>query len=666
MRSAALPVLAVAALAFCGARAGAMNQAPALHLPWKEAGLDERQAAAHLLNRFAFGPRPGEVETVVKMGLDRWLERQLAANLPDGEVERALRSLPALRMSTRDLARTYPSPGLVLLQARAAGVLPADLGRQELEAGDREALREKVRAFAAEQGYRSQRELLGQLMAQKLLRAAGSENQLAEVMTDFWFNHFNVSLTDGRSRPYLLSYERDAVRPHVLGRFRDLLGATAKSPAMLLYLDNAQSSAGEESPTTMERAIGRRRARVGMNGRGFFGRRRGGPPASGDAEMPGSPGRRRRPRGLNENYARELMELHTLGVDGGYTQQDVVEVARAFTGWSLLPPGRLREMAERRLARAERAGGLGFRAEGEFLFRADLHDAGEKTVLGVRFPAGRGVEDGEAVLDLLSSRRETARHLARKLAVRFVSDDPPQPLVDRLAEVYLATGGDVRRLLAALAASPEFWSREAVGAKVKSPFELAASALRATGGEIGDPRETLKWIARMGQPLYAYQAPTGYPDRAETWVNTGSLLNRMSFGLQLAAGRVRGVDLDLPALNGGREPESRDEALRVYAALLLPGRDLSSTLKLLGPMVADPELSRKVDDAAPEDTGKGAREADPDDELVYGDPERGAGRSIKIRDRLAEEGSQLRDRRPPTPLEQVVGVILGSPEFQRR
>jgi hypothetical protein len=369
---------------------------------------------------------------------------------------------------------------------------------------------------------------------------------------------------------------------------------------------------------------------------------------------------------LNENYARELMELHTLGVDGGYTQQDVVEVARAFTGWSLLPPGRLREMAERRLARAERAGGLGFRAEGEFLFRADLHDAGEKTVLGVRFPAGRGVEDGEAVLDLLSSRRETARHLARKLAVRFVSDDPPQPLVDRLAEVYLATGGDVRRLLAALAASPEFWSREAVGAKVKSPFELAASALRATGGEIGDPRETLKWIARMGQPLYAYQAPTGYPDRAETWVNTGSLLNRMSFGLQLAAGRVRGVDLDLPALNGGREPESRDEALRVYAALLLPGRDLSSTLKLLGPMVADPELSRKVDDAAPEDTGKGAREADPDDELVYGDPERGAGRSIKIRDRLAEEGSQLRDRRPPTPLEQVVGVILGSPEFQRR
>ena len=668
MKAAVLSFLALAALV-CGAWAGATNDnaQPSVHLPWEKAGLSERQAAAHLLNRFAFGPRPGEVDAVVKMGLDRWFERQLAANLPDGRVDEDLRALPALRLSTREILAQYPPPAMILYEAREAGVLPADVDRKALKEQDRAALKDKVMAYAREQGYRSQKELLGQLMTQKLLRAVESENQLAEVMTDFWFNHFNVSLTDKKARPFLLPYERDAIRSHALGRFRDLLEATAKSPAMLLYLDNAQSSAPDGSSTTMEKEIGRSpRQRAGMGGRDRGFGRRFGSFADRDPQMAQQPERRMRPRGVNENYARELMELHTLGVDGGYTQQDVVEVARAFTGWSLLPAGRRREMAERRLARVERAGGLGFHNEGDFLFRADQHDAGAKTILGVRFPAGRGIEDGEAVLDLLSAHKATARHIAAKLAVRFVSDQPPQTLVDRLAEVYLQTGGDTRRLLTALAESPELWSREAVGAKVKSPFELAASALRATGGEIGDPRETLKWIARMGQPLYAYQAPTGYPDRAEAWVNTGSLLNRMNFGLQLAADRVRGVDLDLPALNGGREPASREEALSIYAGLLLPGRDLASTLKLLGPMVADPALPKKVDQAAPQDAGKSAKDADPEDAMVFGDPEVGMSRSIKIRDKLGDGPPQPTDRRPPTPLEQVVGVILGSPEFQRR
>lgn len=681
MKSALLTASTVAALAIGGSWAAAMNdpEKPAsVHLPWKEAGLTERQAAAHLLNRFAFGPRPGEVDAVVEMGLDRWFERQLAGGLPDARVEADLRRLPALRLSTREIAKTYPPPGLVLLQAREAGIVPKDTDRKdmkELKDKDREALRDKVMEFARKQGYRSQKELLGQLMTQKLMRAVESENQLTEVMTDFWFNHFNVSLTDNRARAYLLPYERDAIRPNAAGRFRDLLEATAKSPAMLLYLDNAQSSAADGSPTTMQKEMGRmprQRAPMGIErrgGRGFIGGGRGaGRFPGGDPEMatPGAPERRVRPRGLNENYARELMELHTLGVDGGYTQEDVVEVARAFTGWSVLPPGPRREMAETRLARLQRAGGLGFRTEGDFLFRADQHDAGEKTVLGVKLPAGRGLQDGEAVLDLLAAHRATARQIASKLAVRFVSDHPPQPLVDRLTDVYLQTGGDVRRLLAAIAESPELWSRESLGAKVKSPFELAASALRATGGEIGDPREALKWIGRMGQPLYAYQAPTGYPDRAEAWVNSGSLLNRMNFGLQLAAGRVSGVALDLPALGGGREPESREEALRVYAGLLLPGRDLAATLKLLGPMVADPNLPKRVDQAAPKDAGKSAKGSDPDEELVFGNPEMAPGRSIKIRDRLGDLPPEPIDRRPPTPLEQVVGVILGSPEFQRR
>ena len=643
----------VACAVWAGVAQGEPEKPLAVHMPWKQAGLTEKQAAAHLLNRFAFGPRPGEVDAVVRMGLDRWLERQLGAALPDGKVEEDLRALPALGMSTAEIFKTYPPVGLVLIQAKEAGVIPDDVRKGDLkkkeDEAQRSALKEKVVAFAATKGYRPQKELLGQLMTQKLVRAVESENQLDEVMTDFWYNHFNVSLTDNKARPFLLSYERDAIRPHALGNFRDLLEATAKSPAMLVYLDNAQSTAAEDEPTTMAEGMGRgRRARFGAGA---------------------DPMKRMKPRGVNENYARELMELHTLGVDGVYSQQDVGEVARAFTGWTILPVRpKVREAAETRLARAGRAGGLGFHQEGDFLFRADRHDAAAKTVLGTKLPAGRGIEDGEAVLDLLAAHRATARHIATKIAVRFVSDHPPPALVDRLTDVYLKTGGDIRRLVAAIAESPEFWSRDAVGAKIKSPFELAASALRATGGEVGDPRELLKWINRMGQPLYAYQAPTGFPDRAEAWVNTGSLLNRMNFGLQLAANRVKGVSLDLPALNAGREPASREEGLRTYAALLMPGRDLSATLKLLTPMVADPNLAKRVDQAAPKDTGKTARKGDPDEDLLDASPEMATRmpQAIKVRGRLGDEPKEPVDRRAPTPLEQVVGVILGSPEFQRR
>ena len=588
-------------------------------LPWKQAGLTEREAAAHLLNRFAYGPRPGEVDAVVKMGLDKWLDQQLAG-LPDAALEKRLEGrLPSLTMSTRELAETYPPVGAVLREARQAGILPENLDPAELANGeDKKGRRAEVIRFAREQGYRPQRELVGHLMAAKLVRAVSSGSQLAEVMTDFWFNHFNVSATDHQSRLWLLPYERDAIRPNALGRFRDLLGATARHPAMLYYLDNAQSSAAMDD-------LKKRRPL--------------------------------RPRGLNENYARELLELHTLGVDGGYTQQDVVEVARVFTGWTAIPP-RLRGDADRRLARMKRrAGAPGFHAEGDFVFRADFHDAGAKTLLGTRFPEGGGMEEGEKVLDLLARHPKTAEHIAGKLAARFVSDHPPKPLVDRLARVYLETGGDVRRMIAALAGSPEFWSRDAVGAKIKSPFELTASALRTLDARVTDPRETLRWIARMGQPLYAYQAPTGYPDRATAWVNTGSLLSRMNFGLELAAGRIRGVDFDLPALSGGREPESRDDALKIYAGLLMPGRDLSSTLKLLGPVASAPDLAKKVDKAAPRE-----KPSKDEEDVLYGDPEiQGTTRSVIVSDRLRP--SEPED---PTPLEQVVGVLLGSPEFQRR
>jgi uncharacterized protein (DUF1800 family) len=698
-------------------------------LPWKEAGLSERQAAAHLLNRFAFGARQGEIDAVAASGLDRWFESQLAANLPDPNLEARLRELPALALPEPDIARIYRNPGQILAEALKDGVITkaeldaaksaktveglyrkgADLAappglvapdpEPPLAAGAADTgavaavggggplanspeLRAKLLRFARQRGYRPVRELQQQLLAQKLLRAAESNNQLREVMTDFWFNHFNISLTNNRAQPYILAYERDAIRPHALGTVRALLEATARHPAMLYYLDNAESTAAPDSPTLMGDEMQSVRA---VRRPGPFGY---GPPPMAPKGPKG--------KGLNENYARELMELHTLGVDGGYSQQDVIEVARAFTGWTVLPAGPAREAVEKRLAKASRFGGLGFHTDGDFLFRADMHDDGQKVVLGQRLPPGRGMQDGEDVLDLLANHPATARHLATQLAVRFVSDHPPRTLVDRLVVTYNRTGGNVREMLRTLAHSPEFWSRDAVGAKVKSPFELAVSAVRASGAHIENPRPLLGWIARMGQPLYAYQAPTGYPDRADAWVNTGSLLNRMNFGLQFAAQRVGGIDMDLPSLHDGREPESREEALRTYAAVVLPGRDLASTIRLLTPMLSDPSLAHELDAATP---AAAATPAPPphtapvrpataeargeDDMMAAGDEAVGAAGAVgggggggagaggaggggKQGRRQPEVVRAVHAQHAPTAIEQVVGLILGSPEFQRR
>jgi len=691
-------------------------------LPWREAGLTERQAAAHLLNRFAFGPRPGEVDQVVAMGLDRWVERQLAADLPDPNLDARLRDLPALALSQADMVRIYRNPNQILQLAVKEGVIDkrelaavkADQGLKKLYAAgnadangrggngngsngggqgrggngngggaagadaaeiERPELRAKVLEFARARGYRPERELQEQLLAQKVFRAAESQDQLREVMTDFWFNHFNVSAANGRARPYLLSFERDAIRPNALGTVRGLLEATARHPAMLYYLDNAESTAAADAPTLLGDEMRSMRRPAGRFGYGP-------PPPSRPAAAP-------KGHGLNENYARELMELHTLGVDGGYTQRDVVEVARAFTGWTVLPSGPAREAVEKRLEKVQRFGGLGFQVDGDFLFRADMHDSAAKTVLGRSLPPGRGIEDGEQVLDLLASHPSTARHLATQLAVRFVSDNPPRALVDRLAATYDRSRGDVRAMLRTLVQSPDFWSRAAVGAKVKSPFELAVSAVRASGAHVENPRPLLGWIARMGEPLYAYQAPTGYPDRADAWVNTGSLLNRMNFGLQFAAQRIPGIDMDLPSLHDGPEPESRQAALSTFAALLLPGRDLSSTIRLLTPMVSDPAVARRVDDAAPKEIPAAVQaRAGDEDEMAGGGGGGGGARTgggagggaagpagdpaavqrgpAARRQQRGEAVRVAHPQHPPTAIEQVVGVILGSPEFQRR
>jgi uncharacterized protein (DUF1800 family) len=606
--------------------------------PWH--GLEGDRAAAHLLNRFAFGPRPGEVARLHQQGLAVWIEAQLAGRLPEARLEATLARFETLRLPAEEIARTYPPPGLILRQAMAAGEVTAPIEGQPVETPPAEAGRDprrrrEVMGFAREQGYRSQRTLLAELLAWKLYRACYAENQLREVLTDFWFNHFYVSLADNEARGAVLAYERDTLRPHVLGKFRTLLGKVARDPAMLLYLDNARSSAAQGQPT-----LAAQRAPRGRRGR-----------------RPDRPEAQRRSTGLNENYARELLELHTLGVDGGYTQQDVVEVARAFSGWTVVPPGRDAEV-ERRLGRARRAGSVGFVVDGLFLFRADAHDAGAKRVLGTSLPAGRGLEDGEQVLDLLARHPATARHLATKLAVRFVADAPPASLVDRLAATFRATDGDLAAVTRALLASPELWAAEAQRAKIKSPFELAVSALRATNAELDGATGVLDWVARMGQPLYQYQAPTGYPDRAEQWVSTGALLARMNFGLELASGRVAGARLDLPALVGGHEPASREEALAAFLPRLLPGRDTAAQLAQLKPIAEAPALADKVAaraEAAEATVQPGSPEAALEPAMEP-DPDLPAPRAPRRRSSAAE----------PSALEQVVGVILGSPEFQRR
>jgi uncharacterized protein (DUF1800 family) len=451
----------------------------------------DRAAVVHALNRLGYGHRPGDVERIRLSGLARYIEEQLAPHsIEDLAVDRLLRELPSTDMSQIELLTVYPPPRLVRALDRRSG------GQ-----GGMDAARGVGRVVAE----------LGQA---KLIRAIHSQRQLEQVMVDFWFNHFNVFIGKGADRWLTTSYERDAIRPRALGRFRDLLGAVAAHPAMLFYLDNWTSTA----PGVV---FDRRIKRAEQKRRGF------------------SPQR----RGLNENYARELLELHTLGVDGGYTQHDVVEVARCFTGWTLLP----------------------LHAGQGFIYIDRLHDKGQKTVLGRTIKAG-GVRQGHAVLDLLAAHPETARFVSTKLARRFVGDDPPTSLIDAMAVTFRQTDGDITEVLRTLFYSEQFWAAEYRWAKVKTPFELVVSAIRVTDAELGSSPtrpvdETgdaatmtrtrgrardrrpglLSVLRRMGQAPYGAQPPTGYDDRAEAWVSAGTLLDRMKFALGLAGDRIPGL-----------------------------------------------------------------------------------------------------------------------------
>ncbi|HEX8853138.1 MAG TPA: DUF1800 domain-containing protein, partial [Pyrinomonadaceae bacterium] len=621
--------------------------------------LTEEQRIVHVLNRLGFGARPGDVERVRRMGVERYIEQQLnPEKIEDAVAESKLRNLPTLTLTTGELMARYPNPGALLRQMQRQGRLPEELralyearrgvaqqpqagasmnaqpqsmseaeaekmvadalnapaaqAGTQMESRNNEAnpaRREYRRALAeymAEQGLQSPQRIMAELHAARLIRAVHSERQLQEVLVDFWTNHFNVFMGKGVDRWFLTSYDRDVIRPHALGKFRDLLEATAKSPAMLFYLDNFQSVSPNNrrltrdereqlleqlSPETRaqveERMGGRRRGLAGLRREQRQQRRQqqqdGGAMADDeqrDARRQRRPQQqRRRPqRGINENYARELMELHTLGVDGGYTQKDVQEIARCFTGWTILDP--------RGFSRAEQDAG-------RFVFNPLLHDDGEKTVLGHKIPAGGGIKDGQLVLDILARHPSTAKFIATKLARRFVADNPSRALVERVAAAYTKSDGDIRETLRALFASPEFNSAEARRAKIKTPFEVAVSAIRALGGETNGGPMLHQWVARMGEPLYGYQAPTGYPDVAENWVNTGALLERMNFALALAGNRIQGTRVDLARFAGevadGRTLDQQRLIDRFIAVILqgeIPPKGREVLMKRLGEQAA--------------------------------------------------------------------------------
>ncbi|HEY1938113.1 MAG TPA: DUF1800 domain-containing protein, partial [Candidatus Angelobacter sp.] len=634
--------------------------------------MENGKRIVHALNRFTFGIRPGDVDRVRSIGLDKWFDEQLhPEKIDDNAVESRLAPFRTLKMSTKEMVDNFPPPQVLKAIENGRKSMPSDpakkavyesrlaayqqrqqnkedktsAGNGIVNNGNQPADSKQVKSApaadeakddsaemskdadnspltAAQRKQQKQREyamyadldadhllqmdpdarykailkmsaeerldlaktykgpramqlvddmkpeqretieaivqpqaVLGELAEAKLLRAIYSDRQLDEVMTDFWFNHFNVFIGKGPDRYMVNAYERDVIRPHALGKFKDILAATAKSPAMLFYLDNWQSV----GPNSELALYGPQRRPVR---RGRFARPR---PQQG----------KNRPSGLNENYAREIMELHTLGVDGGYTQKDVTELAKVLTGWTIEQP----------------------QMGGSFKFNERAHEPGPKYILGRKI-GEHGEKEGEEMLDVLAHHPSTAKFISRKLAMRFVSDNPPQALVDRMAETFLKKDGDIREVLRTMFHSPEFWAADAYRAKMKTPFEFVASAARASGADIQNALPLVGTLNRMGMPLYAMQPPTGYSMKAEAWVNSSALLNRMNFALQLASGKLPGTSLDPQALIPGPAPADSQAALAALEQSILAGDVSSQTHAVMQKQLGDPQISqRKLDDA---------------------------------------------------------------------
>ncbi len=650
-------------------------------------GMDEQTRALHGLDRLTFGQRPGDVQAITAMGVDKWIELQLhPEKIDNSAMQERLVAYRTLTMSSREMLLEFPPNPVIKAVMDGKLPMPQDPYRRAIyaagidrmqqkqeqrnpakgkpaataqpvsapgpgtmntvDAGQRrderreahslvdglaalppDARMQRILTLPAAQQHdltqgvpfpRRQALLAGlspvqretvlalnnppavinyEVQSTKLLRAVYSDRQLEEVLTDFWFNHFNVFIGKGADHYLVTAYERDVIRPHVLGKFKDLLVATAKSPAMLFYLDNWQSE-GPDSEAARGVPAGGQHA--GMNSP--FGRPGVMFPVPRPPRNPQQPNtqnsQQKRRNGLNENYARELMELHTLGVNGGYTEQDVTQVARVFTGWTIDEPNR----------------------GGGFDYKPRLHEPGQKVVLGHKIKEG-GEKEGMQVLEMLARHPSTARFISTELAQRFVSDDPPKTLIDAMSKTFLKSDGDIRAVLETMFHSPEFWAPEAYRARVKTPFEFVVSSLRATQAEVTDPQPLLATLNKMGMPLYGMQPPTGYSTKADVWVNSAALLDRMNFALALSTNRLPGTSLDL--------------------AVLLKEGSLSD---------ADPyQVQLKLEQT-----------------LVPGDISKQTHQTIEERIVTPQATAQFEDPGRTPNVNVIAGLLLGSPEFQRK
>lgn len=662
--------------------------------------LTEDQRILHVLNRLGFGARPGDLERVKAMGLDNYINQQLnPEKINDAVADAKVKNLSTLSMTTAELYEKYPQPGQLLRQLQRRGEVPADLAEAQKNrakdagavqgakpnasqpangammqpdamaknesaaknqggakvdpnapaAQDNPEYRRAIREYYLQNGLQLPQRITGELQASRILRAVYSERQLQEVMVDFWTNHFNVFAGKGADRWLLVSYDRDTIRPHAMGKFSDLLLATAQSPAMLFYLDNFQSV----SPNAQLGGGNGLRAGRGPLGQLPMGDR------GNNRSMRNNPEQQRPQqqarRGINENYARELMELHTLGVEGGYTQRDVQEVARCFTGWTIFAP-RGAGAATQAMMNGPRADMLRENA-GKFFFNPRAHDDGEKVVLGHKIPAGGGFKDGLMVLDILAHNPATAKFVATKLARHFVWDDPSPALVDRVAAAFTRSDGDIRETLRTIFFSPEFNSAEAYRAKVKRPFELAISAVRTLGAETTGGPQLHQWIARMGEPLYGFQTPNGYSDTAESWVNTGGLLERLNFGLTLASNRIPGTRVDLKRFLGTAAEEqalNKTQIMDRFLNLIVAGDIRPKTKEALLKQL-DEQTAPVVPAMLPETARVNDRLAS---EMMDGPP--------PFQQRQQRQPTARADANITDPVTKIVGLILGSPEFQRQ
>ncbi|WP_263417662.1 DUF1800 domain-containing protein [Terriglobus albidus] len=664
--------------------------------------------ARYALSRFTFGPRPGEIEAVEKTGLDRWFEQQLHPDrLDDTAMLSRLDEYPAMKLSTAELMRRFPSPQMIRVMDRTGASLPSDpieraIYRSQIEqyrlrtaaqekgqnldemqpqnamaAGEDNPTKREARMQAAGiapgQPQRLMKELaalspqdrfqkilamntsdlmalriagqqrlfllvegmspaqketlaaLGgtprlvgaELMEQRLIREIYSTHQVEEVMTNFWMNHFNVYIRKNAQEPYYLpSYERDVIRPRALGNFEDLLVAVARSPAMLVYLDNFQST----GPNSV---------------------------AAGQGGFLRAAAQQNAPRGLNENYARELMELHTLGVNGGYTQQDVTEVAKVFTGWTLDPgfrPKQLRGALGRgRRPQAAQQVGMGIASANSFAFLERRHEPGSKTVLGVTIKEN-GEKEGLEVLHMLATSPATAHFISQKLAERFVSDHPDPGLVDKMAASFTRSHGEIKAVLKTMFDAPGFWAKSNEGAKFKTPEEFLVSAVRATGAEVSNPLLLVQAMNTLGMPLYGAQPPTGYKWDQETWLNTAALVNRMNFGVRLGHS-LPGVTVGDPSVEQ-QSVEAKEQALE--KALL--GRPAGEgTHRTVLAQFRNPELQAQAEKSL-----AATEEQTQNNEMAP------TGMSMR-RFRTGEAVSPLDDQTA-----NMIGLLIGSPEFQRR